>query len=82
MRLPRVENGHGFGQKIRLGLMRLVSKGHRVPDVARTLLYRGELFGKAQCQLTEQVMRGPSSLTVAERELIAAVVSGFNQCPF
>ncbi|MDE2150314.1 MAG: peroxidase-related enzyme [Gammaproteobacteria bacterium] len=31
---------------------------------------------------TESVMRGPSSLSPAERELIAAYVSGLNQCRY
>lgn len=33
-------------------------------------------------ELTEEALRGPSSLTTAERELIAAYVSGLNQCQF
>ncbi len=32
--------------------------------------------------LTQAAMRGPSSLTVAERELIAAYVSARNDCVF
>lgn len=30
----------------------------------------------------EQIMRGPSALTPAERELIGAYVSGLNSCPY
>lgn len=41
------------------------------PDQARALL-----------QFHETVMRGPSPLTVAERELIAAYVSGLNACGY
>lgn len=33
-------------------------------------------------EFTEALMRGPSSLTVTERELIAAFVSGVNACEF
>jgi len=41
------------------------------PDTARPLLDYHEL-----------VMRGPSPFTVAERELIAAYVSGVNECGY
>lgn len=41
------------------------------PDTAKPLL-----------ALHEQVMRAPSPLTVAERELIAAYVSGLNDCEY
>lgn len=41
------------------------------PDAARPLL-----------QLHEVVMRGPSPLSAGERELIAAYVSGLNQCSY
>ncbi len=36
--------------------------------------------GMPLAQLTEQLMRGPSPLSVAERELIAAYTSGLNAC--
>src|SRR3569833_4049389 len=38
--------------------------------------------GEALCILAERVLRGPSSLTVAERETIAAFVSSRNECTF
>ncbi len=44
---------------------------HAFPEAARPLL-----------QLHEVVLRGPSPLTVAERELIAAYVSGLNACTY
>lgn len=34
------------------------------------------------CRYTEDVMRAPSALTVGDRELIAAYVSGLNQCRY
>jgi hypothetical protein len=63
-----------------LGLMRIVM-GH-APGVVRTLRYRKDFFGRAFSELTQQVMRGPSQWTVAEREMFAAFVSRLNQCVF
>jgi hypothetical protein len=63
-----------------LGVIR-VMQGH-APGVVRTLLYRKEFFGRPWSELTQRVMRGPSSWTVGERETFAAVVSRFNQCVF
>jgi uncharacterized peroxidase-related enzyme len=36
----------------------------------------------ALCDYHDAILRGPSQLSVAERELIAAYVSGLNQCSF
>lgn len=80
MRLRKVHRGHGLGDKLRLGLMRLFA-GH-APGVVRTLLYRKEFFGRPVSELTQQVMRGPSAWSVGERELFAAFVSRLNQCVF
>lgn len=81
MRLRRVESGHRLGEKLKLGLIRLVS-GHAPPDIVRTIFYRPEFFGRPVSNLTQQVMRGPSEWSVGERELFAAFVSRQNQCPF
>lgn len=51
-------------------------------SVATMLQYRPELFGQAFSEALQEVMRGPSDWTVAERELFAAFVSSLNQCPF
>ncbi len=80
MRLQRVHRGHGFRDKLFLTMMRVVA-GH-APGVVRTLLYRKEFFGKKWSELTHQVMRGPSTWPVGERELFAAFVSRMNQCVF
>jgi hypothetical protein len=53
-----------------------------VSDVVRMLSYRPELFGRPFSEALQDVMRGPSDWSVAERELFAAFVSAQNQCPF
>ena len=80
MRLERVHRGHSIADKLRLGMMRMMA-GH-APGVVRTLLYRKDFFGRSFSKLTQQVMRGPSSWKVGERELFAAFVSRLNQCVF
>lgn len=81
MRLPAVEHGHRLPERLKLLLIRLVS-ARRVPDIVKTLLYRPEFFGRAACEWTQAVMRGPSPWSVGERELFAAFTSRLNQCPF
>jgi hypothetical protein len=81
MRLGKVERGHRLPQRLKLALIRVVS-GRRVPDIVKTLFYRPELFGRAICDWTQAVMRGPSPWSVGERELFAAFTSRKNQCLF
>jgi hypothetical protein len=81
MRLKTVENRHRLAQKVKLGLIRLLSR-RRAPDILRTLFYRPELFGRAASAWTQAVMRGPSHWTVGERELFAAFTSRLNCCRF
>jgi hypothetical protein len=81
VRLRTVERGHRLPQRLKLMLIRAVS-GRRVPDVVKTLMYRPELFGRAMCEWTQAVMRGPSEWSVWERELFAAFTSRLNQCVF
>lgn len=80
MRLKKVHRGHGLGDRLMLGLMRLMA-GH-APGVVRTLRYRKDFFGTPFSELTQQVMRGPSPWSVGEREMFAAFVSRLNQCVF
>jgi hypothetical protein len=53
-----------------------------VSDISLALRYRPELFGRPFSELLQQVMKGPSEWTEAERELFAAFVSLREQCPF
>jgi hypothetical protein len=81
MRLRRIEHGHRLGEKLKLILIRIVSR-RRVPDVVKTILYRPEFWGRPMCDWTQAVMRGPSEWSVGERELFAAFTSRLNQCVF
>jgi hypothetical protein len=53
-----------------------------VSDISRALRYRPSLFGLPFAQLMQQVMKGPSEWSEADRELFAAFVSARNLCPF
>ncbi len=81
MRLRAVEQRHRFPEKLKLLLIRLLSR-RRVPDVVKTTLYRPELWGRPMSAWTQAVMRGPSEWSVGERELFAAFTSRLNQCVF
>ncbi|MFE0020649.1 carboxymuconolactone decarboxylase family protein [Amycolatopsis sp. NPDC059021] len=52
-----------------------------LPGIVGLLAFRPETAAPLN-QLAEVLLRGPSSLTVGERELIAAVVSRANECQF
>ena len=81
MRVPAVEHRHRLAEKLKLMLIRLLSR-RRVPDVVKTLMYRPELWGGPMSAWTQAVMRGPSEWSVGERELFAAFTSRLNQCVF
>jgi len=51
------------------------------PGILELLAFRPEMGG-AMSQLAQTLLRGPSSLTPVERELIAAVTSHENNCFF
>jgi uncharacterized peroxidase-related enzyme len=53
----------------------------RFPGITGPMRYRPET-AKPLNELAEVLLRGPSTLTPGERELIAAYVSGGNECRF
>ncbi len=55
--------------------------GNSLPGILGLLYYKPST-GKALSRFTQTLMRGPSSLTSSERELIAAHVSSLNDCTF
>ena len=81
IRLKKVAHGHGFKERLVLGLMRLVS-GRPAPDVVRTLLYRRGFWGDRFNDLLQPVMRGEGAWVVGERELFAAFIANLNRCRF
>ena len=54
---------------------------NRYPGINGPLVFRPET-GKPLSELAEVLLRSPNSLTAGERELIAAYVSGLNECTF
>lgn len=81
MRLAILDRGHTVGKKAVLAMIRMVSR-QPVQDVVKMMLYRPEFLGEPFGQLVQEVMRGPSAWSVAERELMAAYVSKTNECEF
>jgi uncharacterized peroxidase-related enzyme len=58
-----------------------IKLSNELPGIVGLLTYRPET-GKPLCQLAETLLRGPSTLTSGERELIATYVSSRNDCYF
>jgi uncharacterized peroxidase-related enzyme len=81
MRLPEVERGDSIRNR---ALIRVISLalGARLPDAARVAFYHKAFVGSALGAWTQAAMRGPSEWSVAERELMAAMVARWNSCPF
>lgn len=81
MRLAEVTRGDTVAHRL---LIRVISRvaGYRLPDAARVAFYDKAFAGPALGRWTQQAMRGESGWTVAERELMAAMVASWNSCPF
>src|SRR5690349_21208875 len=62
-------------------LMPRIPTAPDVPGIRSLFTFRPDT-GKVLTELTELLLRGPSSLSLGERELIAAVVSTRNRCNF
>ena len=81
MRLPEVERGDSLRSRTLIGIIS-VALGVRLPDAARVAFYHKDFVGSTLGAWTQRAMRGPSEWSVAERELMAAVVAKWNSCPF
>jgi uncharacterized peroxidase-related enzyme len=79
MRLEVLDNGYSFGRKAMFAFIRLASR-QPVPDAMKLVFYRPDFYGNIK--LTHEAMRGPSSWSVGDRELMAAFVSKVNDCDF
>jgi AhpD family alkylhydroperoxidase len=81
MRLRILDSGHGFGTKALFALIRTVSR-QPVLDVIKLVKYRADFYGEPMSGVTQGAMRGPSTWSVGDRELMAAFVAKTNQCEF
>jgi AhpD family alkylhydroperoxidase len=81
MRLPEIERGDGFANRLLIGFISMVS-GMRLPDAARVAFFHKSFFGAPMGAWTQAAMRGPSEWSVGERELMAAMVAKWNSCAF
>lgn len=80
MRLPEVERGDGLANRLLIAFISVVSR-MRLPDAARVAFYHKD-FGAPLGAWTQAAMRGASSWSVGERELMAAMVAKWNSCAF
>lgn len=81
MRLTEVERGDSTWHRVLIGMISRVS-GMRLPDAARVAFYDQGFAGPTLGEWTQRTMRGPSSWSISERELMAACVAAWNSCPF
>ena len=79
MRLAILDSGHGLGTKALFALIRSVSR-QPVLDVIKLVKYRADFYGMPMQRVTQEAMRGPSAWSVADRELMAALVAKTNEC--
>ena len=81
MRLAILDNGHSFGTKALFAFIRAVSR-QPVPEVVKLVKYRPDFFGTPMQRIVQEAMRGPSTWSIGDRELMAAFVSKVNECEF
>jgi len=81
MRLRILDSGHGFGTKALFALIRSVSR-QPVLDVIKLVKYRADFYGRPMGAVTQDAMRGPSTWSVGDRELMAAFVAKTNHSDF
>lgn len=81
MRPEILNSGYRLGSKLLFAMIRVAS-GRALPDAARVGFYRPDFYGNLAKDFTHRAMRGPSGWSVADRELMAAVISHVNECSF
>lgn len=81
MRLDILNKGYKFTTKILFSIIKAVS-GYPLPDAAKLVCYRSDFYGSLMKKFTHRAMRGPSSWSVGDRELMAAFISSINECTF
>jgi hypothetical protein len=78
--LKDVEAAAGTGERAEM-IARLRETGQPIPQLMHLFAFRGERTDHLS-RFTHEVMRGPSPLSPAERELIAAFTSRRNECGY
>jgi AhpD family alkylhydroperoxidase len=81
MRLRILDSGHGFSSKTLFAFIRTVSR-QPVLDVIKLVKYRADFYGRPMGAITQDAMRGPSTWSVGDRELMAAFVAKTNHSEF
>jgi alkylhydroperoxidase family enzyme len=81
MRLQVLDKGHGVGTKMLFALIRTASR-QPVLDVVKLVRYRSDFYGGPMSEITQEAMRGPSSWSVGDRELMAACIAETNHSEF
>jgi alkylhydroperoxidase family enzyme len=81
MRLRILDSGHGFSTKALFVFIRTVSR-QPVLDVIKLVKYRADFYGRPMGAITQDAMRGPSTWSVGDRELMAAFVAKTNHSEF
>lgn len=81
MRLREIDRGDGVLNRLLIRFISLVSR-MRLPDAARVAFYHKDFFAAPMGAWTQAAMRGPSTWSVGERELMAALVAKWNSCAF
>jgi AhpD family alkylhydroperoxidase len=79
MRLAILDSGHGFWTKVLFAFIRAISR-LPVPNAIKLNRYRPDFYGRLIGVVTQEAMRGPSSWSVGDRELMGAYVSKMNEC--
>ena len=79
MRLAILDSGHGLGTKALFVLIRAASR-QPVLDVIKLAKYRADFYGGPMQRVTQEAVRGPSAWSVADRELMAALIAKTNEC--
>lgn len=81
MRLREIDRGEGVVNRLLIACISFVSR-MRLPDAARVAFYHKDFFGTPMGAWTHAAMRGPSTWSVGERELMAALVAKWDSCAF
>jgi uncharacterized peroxidase-related enzyme len=79
MRLAILDSGHRLTTKAFFAVIRAVSR-RPVLDVLKLVKYRADFYGNPMQGVTHEAMRGPSSWSVGDRELMAAFIARTNRC--